>query len=88
MVLCALHNFIRICANGQEDSYYAESDAELKARDRNGHGESGGSDSEVVVVQDMGMVEQRDKMATKMWNDYVQYIADNSGQKVALYRII
>ena len=78
MVLCALHNFIRICANEQEDSYYAESDAELKAHDQNGRGESGGRDSK---VQDMGpgMVELRDKMATKMWNDYVQYIADNSG---------
>ena len=74
--MCALHNFIRICVNGQEDSYYAESDAELKLRSRNGHGVSGGSNSE---VQDMEMVELRDKMATKMWNDYVQYIADNSG---------
>ena len=61
--MCALHNFIRICGNGQEDSYYAELDAELRARDQSGYGGSGGRDSEVTVVQDMEMVELRDKMA-------------------------
>jgi hypothetical protein len=77
LVVCALHNFIRHRANGEEDQFYQDADSSLE--NINHSEESNPSYEEedegnVRDAQDMGEMKQdQDKRATQMWLDYVQY---------------
>jgi len=79
LVVCALHNFIRHRANGEEDDFYKETDLSRNEDDtdilldgQTGVEHSSQIDSAQLV--DMGeMVLERDGRATKMWIDYVTY---------------
>lgn len=87
LVVCALHNFIRHRANGEEDRFYKEIEPELLGEAGNTNPSSdmyGGIEntSQTLVGQSREMREmvvERDKRATKMWIDYVNYT--NSSDK-------
>jgi len=79
LVVCALHNFIRHQANGEEDDFYKETDLSRNEDDTDIllDGQTGvepSSQIDSVQLVDMGeMVLERDRRATKMWIDYVTY---------------
>ena len=79
LVVCALHNFIRHRANGEDDEFYKERDAS-EGLEKEGNGTEGYIDDraedmmENKATQDMKeMLVERDRRATKMWIDYVNY---------------
>jgi len=86
LVVCALHNFIRHHANGEEDQFYKEIAPELLEEAGNPNPSSDmytgiENTSQILVGQSREMREmvgERDKRATKMWIDYVNY---NSSDK-------
>lgn len=77
LVVCALHNFIRHHANGEDDEFYKETDQFVD--DRTGNVEVGSFDEneeegEFGQGQDMrAMVLEGDRRAMKMCIDYVEY---------------
>ena len=79
LVTCALHNFIRHRANGEDDEFYKETQADQCGGATMGNAEVGSLDNseeerEFGQAQDMReMVLERDRRATKMWIDYVEY---------------
>lgn len=77
LVVCALHNFIRHRANGEEDEFYKEADCN---RDENlcnqlpNIGGENGNIGENEYAEDMHeMVAERDKRARQMWKDYIRH---------------
>lgn len=77
LVLCALHNFIRHRANGEDDEFYRELDLPLGGGDQDGEEAiSGGSEESQLSANRLDtreMILDRDQRATKMWIDYVNY---------------
>ena len=89
LVLCALHNFIRILANGREDTFYVEADEDLPCsppHDDIAEGEEPqGSEKEPIwegrgslfssqPAQYRKLVPERDAMAERMWQEYQHYL--------------
>ena len=76
LVVCALHNFIRHRANG-EDGFYQDGNSVLGRGSQSGEEDiQTGTELEQVLGHgsDIGeMVVDRDRRATEMWIDYVQY---------------
>ena len=89
LVICALHNFIRHQANGEDDEFYRASDLSEDLEDEGNGIESYTNDraedtKENKGTQDMKeMLVERDRRATKMWIDYVNY--QNSTRQNYLY---
>ena len=77
LVLCALHNFIRHRANGEDDEFYRELNVPLEGSDQeSGGGVTGVNDQTQqsgYKLDTREMILDRDQRATKMWIDYVNY---------------
>ena len=77
LVLCALHNFIRHRANGEDDEFYRESDLPYGGDEENGRenivGDIEESQLSMQTLDTREMMVDRDQQATKMWIDYVNY---------------
>lgn len=90
LVLCALHKFIRILANGQEDQFYAEADQNLQHSQSQDTpaGTEGLCNSEIDPIWPCGrrvyqssaanhrsLVQEREEMAERMWKQYQYYLS-------------
>jgi len=77
LVVCALHNFIRHRANGATDEFYEEVDSFERANLPSGILDSGPGSESIEGSGQIGdmteMVAERDKRASRMWIDYVNY---------------
>lgn len=77
IVACALHNFIRHRANGEDDEFYKEVDSTREDNVSNqslnidGENENIGEEEHAGDMKEM--VAERDKRAREMWKDYVRY---------------
>ena len=77
LVICALHNFIRHRANSEDDEFYKQS-RQMQNESEGGRGSDMTDSTEqvngYVHTSDMSeMVAERDRLATEMWVDYVNY---------------
>jgi hypothetical protein len=81
LAICALHNFIRHRANGEEDSFYRTADAVRESQFRLGEAEHyGGQWGEEVqegVKDQKEVLHLRETMATEMWIDYQQFLVES-----------
>ena len=77
LVICALHNFIRHRANGEDDEFYKES-GQIQINGKRDRGSDMTDSTEQVngyvhISNISEIVAERDRLATKMWVDYVNY---------------
>ena len=79
LLICALHNFIRHRANGEDDEFYRASDLSEDLENEGNGIEGYTNDRAENTMENKGtqdikkMLVERDRRATKMWIDYVNY---------------